>query len=206
MEQIERYLPQFLSQGSKEELFRNLKDFPSNIDSRMYCDRSKAQAFVSQGDGLKELKFVSDWNTVSIKSAPAIILSNTCDISMENKRNFPPFAVYCMLISFSKYLETLRSRGVDKNQVDAIAEDIRKQRTTNLFFLPKGQNLDEDKIALLDHAQSCPASVFQNTQSKLFSLSNYGFYMFLLKLSIHFTRIRDGLDRTDIDEKTGIVS
>lgn len=35
----------------------------------------------------------------------------------------------------------------------------------------------------------------QIKQKKIFTLSNYGFYMFLVKLSIHFTRVREGVDR-----------
>jgi hypothetical protein len=30
----------------------------------------------------------------------------------------------------------------------------------------------------------------------LFTLSNFGFYLYLLKLSIHFTRIQEKIDRS----------
>lgn len=30
---------------------------------------------------------------------------------------------------------------------------------------------------------------------RLYSLSNYGLYLFLFKLSVHLTRIREGVDR-----------
>jgi hypothetical protein len=35
---------------------------------------------------------------------------------------------------------------------------------------------------------------------RLFSLSDYGFYLFVFKLSIHLSRIREGVDRGAIAE------
>jgi len=192
---IKKYLPQFLSGGSQSELFSCLRDFPKNIDQRFYSDVVLSIDSVVQGDGLSELLFV-EWKSLRFNKAPAIVLSNSCDISEENPRYTMPFACYCPIISFTKYLQKLKDSGIDVNNLE---KDIKAQRMTSMFYLPKGQNLVEDKIVLLDRVQSCPNSNEQKQNAKkLFSLSNYGFYLFLLKISIHFTRIRDGIDRISI--------
>lgn len=193
---IRAFLPQFLSGESMEELFSCLDNFPENIDSRMYCDRTRAESFFAQGDGVKSLKLV-DWNTETLKEARVILLSNTCDISPDNPRNNTPYCVYCILFELDKYLNLLRKSGKSEQHIDNVRKEITKQRSTTLFYLPKGQGLEKEYVALLDHVGSCPYDYLSSSKTKLFSLSNYGFYMFLLKLSIHFTRIRDGIDRSD---------
>lgn len=37
-EEIKKYLPQYLSVPSQENLFEELKSFPDNIDQRFYSD------------------------------------------------------------------------------------------------------------------------------------------------------------------------
>ena len=69
-----------------------------------------------------------------------------------------------------------------------------------MFYLPKGANIEEDSIALFDKTLHCKRDDFfilaqEDNRNKLSTFTNYGFYMFLLKLSIHFTRIHEGIDR-----------
>lgn len=199
LEDVKKYLPQFLSRPSSEELFSCLKDFPDNIDSRMYCDYLKGESFFAQGDGVAKLKMIS-WKTQSLAEVNAIILSNTCDISKDNKRAITPSCAYCLMLELDKYLNLLRTNGKDEDFIKNFVNDIKRQSVTSIFYLPKAHDLDKDYIALMDHVGSCPTSLLENTKTKLFSLSNYGFYMFLLKLSIHFTRVRDGIDRSDVNE------
>jgi len=198
LEDVKKYLPQFLSRTSSEELFSCLKDFPDNIDSRMYCDYLKEESFFAQGDGVAKLKMVS-WKTQTLVDVNAIILSNTCDISKENKRTLPPSCTYCLVLELDKYLDLLRRERKDEGYIKNFENDIKRQSITSIFYLPKAHDLDKEYIALMDHVGSCPISHLDNTKTKLFSLSNYGFYMFLLKLSIHFTRVKDGIDRSDVN-------
>jgi len=76
---------------------------------------------------------------------------------------------------------------------------MRKQLISSLSYLPKGSKLPDECVALLDHVNSCDVSVLTQenvVEKRLFSLSNYGFYLFLYKLSIHFTRVREAIDRS----------
>lgn len=191
-EDIKRYLPQFLSGPSQDELFSCLVGFPYNIDQRFYSDVVLQEMEIVQGDGIDQALIIK-WETKELFPVPAIVLSNSCDIDLSNKRDQFPFICYCPIISLQKYVDKLRSIGKD---VTSLLVDIKAQRVTSIFYLPKGQNLVEDKIILLDKIYSCPHNEKTRLESKkIFSLSNYGFYMLLLKISIHFTRIRDGIDR-----------
>ena len=67
-----------------------------------------------------------------------------------------------------------------------------------MFYLPKNSALGEEAIALLDRINNCDLqklNLDELTGTRLFTLSDYGFYMFLFKLSIHLTRIREGVQR-----------
>lgn len=196
-EDIKKYLPQFLSSKKTEELFSCINDFPNNIDNRLYSDIVfKENDTGIQGDGMDEFLFFNWQNKTLTNPKPAMILSNSCDISFENKRVDMPFISYCPVISLEKYSNKLKEYGKSFSSVEQEIQSIKKQEITSIFYLPKGQKLDEDKIALFDKIQSCPNNEETRLNSKkIFSLSNYGFYLFLLKLSIHFTRIRDGIDR-----------
>ncbi len=62
---------------------------------------------------------------------------------------------------------------------------------------PQKPNLEEslvflDRIWNLDNNYIDRSSL---NKSRLFTLSNTGFYIFLTKLSIHFSRIRERVDR-----------
>jgi hypothetical protein len=189
LEEIQKYLPQFLSAVSTEDLFSCLNDFPLNMDSRFYSDIAYRMEVI-QGDGLDCLCFI-DFDSHKIHENLAMVLSNSCDISFDNQRYETPSIIYCPLISFDKYIQSH-----PKASQSLLARKIKSQRYSSLFYLPKGQGLNEEKIAALDKIQSCPNNAKTRLAArKIFSLSNYGFYLFLLKLSIHFTRIRDGVDR-----------
>ena len=76
---------------------------------------------------------------------------------------------------------------------------IKEQKVTSLFYLPQGKGVDSDCIALLEDVQSIPFSSFNSRQAKqkLFTLSDVGFYLFLMKLSVHFCRFHEDIARSD---------
>lgn len=54
-------------------------------------------------------------------------------------------------------------------------------------------------LSFFDRAISLPLTediVKNMCGNKLFTLSNFGLYLFLFKLSVHFTRIQERIDRT----------
>src|SRR5262245_54491687 len=114
-----------------------------------------------------------------------MLLSNSCDIALENKRDFPPRIVFAPLIPLQAYVDLLRSStGLGAEQIDNKVRSIRKQQITSLFFVPAGGNLEGDHIAVLDDLHSVPLGHFvaEKDRVKLFTLSQMGFYLFLLTL------------------------
>ena len=148
-----------------------------------------------QGDGWTELEVFNPEN-MEVKRVKAIILSNTCDVDADNKRRLPANIVYAPLIRLSKYIAVL-AHGITQQELKDHIEAIKKQEVTNIFYVPSGSVLDEDHIALLDDVHSTKLESFAQRQDrkKVFTLSQAGFYLFLMKLSIHFCRFGEGINR-----------
>ena len=200
-EDLKIYLPKFLSSDCEKELFSGLRDFPENIDSRLYTNHLFESKIVYQGDGIKDM-LVINLPDEKIGRAPGIILSNTCDISDSNTRIFPSRILYAPIIKFSKYEKAiLETSGKSEEQIKSHIDAIKKQRVTQIFYLPKNGSAFEESIVFLDRVNNNVIKAI-NTEDliniRLFSLSNYGAYLFVLKLSIHFTRIQDKVDRKSI--------
>ena len=86
---------------------------------------------------------------------------------------------------------------IKQRQIDAKLAAIRAQKTSNLFFLSLGEPLTDDHVVRLDDAHSMPVTAHSaaTDREKLFTLSNTGFYMLFLKLSIHFCRLQEKVNR-----------
>ena len=134
-----------------------------------------------------------------ILKANSIILSNSCDVNPSNQRNFESQIVYAPLFNLNKYYKLLKSRSSKTpEQINTHIETIRKQKNTQIFYLPKIENVIEDSIVFLDRVNSCSLSYLNLkniTEERLFTLSDYGSYLFVYKLSVHFSRIKDKVDR-----------
>ncbi|MDA1273481.1 MAG: hypothetical protein O2960_05450 [Verrucomicrobia bacterium] len=198
-EDFKTYLPKYLSTEGQTNLFAELSQFPSNIDGRLYTLRLLKQMNIFQGDGLASM-WVSDLPSERIERTRVMVLSNTCDISFENKRLLGPRILYCPIISFPKYENLIRTQTSLPAEFNLAShlDAVRKQLTSSMFYLPRNDTLGEDAIAMLDRVNNCDAQAVDLDQlilNRLFTLSDYGFYLFLFKLSLHFTRIREGICR-----------
>ena len=200
--EMRKYLPQYLSSTSQNELFKDLKEFPDNIDQRLFSPKLLDHDLIYQGDGIEGL-MVSNFPSTETRDLPAIVFSNTCDLNPENSRFFSSRIVYSPIFKLDKYKHMLIEEFVDTSEhtLEAInnhIEAIKKQLITQIMFLPKGSKLHDDSIVFLDRVNNYPLgemSVEDVKRKKLFVLSNYGLYIFLIKLSIHFTRIQENVDR-----------
>lgn len=197
LDEIRHYLPSYLSPSKQEKLFRELDKFPDNIDSRMYQPQHISDTHICQGDGIGNMPmvFLPD---ETIDNETAIVISNTCDISPENERRNPPSIVYCPIIDYDKYSDIVLDYYDNIDDAENVLRELRNQKKTSRFYLPPGYKVDES-IVLLDKANSCNANYVYGeldiNESKLFSLSLYGFYLFIFKLSMHFTRFNEGISR-----------
>jgi hypothetical protein len=64
------------------------------------------------------------------------------------------------------------------------------------MYLPANPEVMPESVALFSDARSHPLDDFlARERSLLFRLSDFGFYLFLFKLSIHFNRMLEGVER-----------
>ncbi len=202
LEDFKLYLPKFLSAESDKELFDSLKEFPNNIDTRIYTNYLSDTDTIYQGDGINNMLFVN-LPKPDIKPVPSMILSNTCDIDLVNVRNFPSQIVYAPIFNLTKYQEALCGNSKKtKEQIDSHIQSIKKQEITQIFYLPKVEGKIDDSIVFFDRVCNFPNKEISRDnlkEKRLFTLSDYGAYLFLLKLSIHFTRIQDKVERKSVN-------
>ena len=149
-----------------------------------------------QGDGWSSIEIVrfEDGQRAKIRG---ILLSNSCDIDPTNRRDFPPRIIFAPLVNLAAYerqLKTQMSANVVEDKIDA----IRSQTVSSIFYLPAGGNLHSEHIAILDDLHTIPLSTFEVEagREKLFTLGQMGFYLFLMKLSIHFCRFQESIVRS----------
>jgi len=194
---IDVFLPQYLSDSSKNSLRESLKQFPENIDERLYSKHIIDESSILQGDGIEGMD-VYDVSSQRTYQSPCLVISNTCDIDLRNKR-FSPINVCCVPIyNFAKIADNLRSKHNKSHPVEDYLKAMQRQEISHCFYLPSGGGLKYDGIAFFDKMISFTNSEKIHEKFKLnrfFSLSLYGFYLFLFKLSYHFTRIAEGIDR-----------
>ena len=94
LESIREHIPYYLTENEKTGLAKALKDFPNNIN---YYISNKYDKDILQGDGWTKLQVFS-FDTGARGRILGIILSNTCDMSLENKRDIPPNIVFAPII------------------------------------------------------------------------------------------------------------
>lgn len=196
---IKLYLPKYLSEESTTALFDKLGKFPNNIDNSLYAKPLLGEDNILQGDGMKDF-LVVNLPEEKVGKAPVITLSNTCDIDLNNKRAyFPSQIVYATIFNLDKYRNQLIADKIkDEESIKQHLDSIRKQLITQVLYLPIGGSLNYEGIVFLDRINHCDNKAIDRTDiksSRLFSLSNYGFYLFLIKLSIQFTRVQEQVDR-----------
>ncbi len=199
-EDIKLYLPKYLSSESDKELFEGLKDFPANLDSRMYTTFLQDEKTIFQGDALSNLS-IFNLPSTELKNGNCIVLSNTCDIDLNNTRFIPSQIVYAPILNLNKYRNKLLEIGFKPEQVNSHINSIKKQEITQVFYLPSIDNIFEESLVYLDRVINCPNNIIDREklpENRIFSLSDYGTFLFLFKLSIHFTRIKDRVERRSV--------
>lgn len=125
-----------------------------------------------------------------------LLVSNSCDASPENPRAVPLDLTVAPLLRLSNYERMLRDGGVSQAALEDAVRSIRRQEKSNLIFIPKGAGVEEDMVALLDKVQSMPHADFEsNNPQRLAVLTQRGFWVLLVKLSMHFLRPHEGVAR-----------
>lgn len=193
-------LPYYLTAApAQKEFLTELKKLIEGADRGYYIPKGYDgyTAEMLQGDGWRGFKVYS-FRLNDLHDARGIVLSNSCDISPENQRELPPNVTYAPIIKLSKIVERFKACGLEQDRIASRLSNIRAQRVSNLFYLPADGLLDEDHVALLDDLHSMPIDIHRQAAEKLFTLSMAGFYLFAFKLSFHFCRLHENVDRKPI--------
>lgn len=186
-------LPYYLSVERKKGLLRELEAFQNHGAVNYYTSYCSGDWL--QGDCWSGFPVI-DLETAEKKNIKGVIFSNSCDISLENARDFPPNVVFSPLIPLRMIADQLAATGAHESAVSSKIEAIKKQMVTNIFYLPAWCDSAEDQVILLDNLHSVDVdTVTPALGGKIFTLSMIGFYLFVFKLSVHFCRFHEGVDR-----------
>ena len=196
LESADLYLAPYLREDRKAGFLTALQEFPAVKSLYRHLD----DPHPLQGDCWASVPIirVEDGQRGSIQG---IVISNSCDISPDNQRRFPVRINFVGLISFDRYEAALRASPGAVAGKQSIADhlaDVRGQRVSSLFFVPKTGSLSGDCIAVLDDVHTVPLTYFDQVtdRRRVFSLSDVGFWLFLFKLAYHYCRFHENVDRS----------
>lgn len=193
-EHLREQIPYYLAADPKQKvLIENLKQILSGAHKGYYLDAYENEHL--QGDGWHGLPLFS-FVTGKRREVRGIILSNTCDVAPENIRALPPKISFSPIIKLESLERRFLEYGLSREQVSDKVDAIKKQLTSSLFFLPSCEALGGDYVALLDDVHSVPVEAHDPVDTKkIFTLSMAAFYLFVFKLSIHYCRLHENLER-----------
>jgi hypothetical protein len=192
-EQAKLFLPKNLTPNKTKELYAELTRFP-NIAS-FYLSKEDVEEELLQGDGWRGF-IAFKFGSAEARTVSGIIISNSCDISADINRSIPANILFAPLVSVGKYSALLNSSGKTSTQIDDTLNHIRKQKVTNIFYLPSHTDILQESLILLDDIHAHPLADFLGRdRTFLIRLNQTFFYIFLIKLSIHFSRFMEGVQR-----------
>lgn len=213
--EIARLFPSFLTDIEKERITQGLSQFdnPLATSPRLYTDFYMPQGpgYLLQGDLLPSVR-LPVWQAregIFTKGhSNALLIANTCDVDVSgNVRNIPKEVGFVQLVPFDLYREQLTRRltaqrlstQTVQSKVRNLEGEIRNQLITNLFFLPAAPGGLSEQVALLDRPFWFPAAELAQVgealrTARLASLSLWGYYLFILKLSYHLCRLPEERD------------
>jgi hypothetical protein len=192
-EQVSLFLPKYLTPSQKQDLYSEMLRFPGA--TQFYLHRPDLRDQLLQGDGWQGFIAIN-FHTGQRKVVSGVILSNSCDVSTDNSRSLPVNILFAPLVNMSQYEQLLLANGKSPAQVGSQFNEIRNQKVTSMFYLPRLSGVIEESIILLDDIHVHPLRDFlEVSHEPLFQLNQFAFYLFLIKLSIHFCRFQEGLKR-----------
>lgn len=195
---LKTFLPAYLTDPQKFRLAATLRggldDLPYFLSEHNHPDVDA----MLQGDGWDGF-VIYEPHPGHPRSVKGIVLSNSCDISLDNQRAMPRRVIFAPLFDLGRLEALLRQVGTQSEQsISDQLRAIRRQEATSYFYVPPipSGSLGET-VALLDHVQSMNLDDLMRSKqcTRIYSLSQAGFYVFLIKLTFHFARFGEDISR-----------
>ena len=195
VENLSKFFPYYLTEERKKGLLTALRDLPTQ---KSYYARL-ADPEPLQGDGWAGLQIFRFEDGIRDR-VKGMVITNSCDLAADNSRIAPSHLTFAPLMPLAAYLSMLERNGISQARIAQHADDIRAQAINSLFYLPAAQDVAEEYIALLFDLHSIPLPAFVKDANKcrVFSLGDIGFYLFVFKLSVHFCRLHEKIDRSTV--------
>ena len=149
-------IPYYLVSPPEQKIFlRELEALRSGASKGYYIGlkNDPYAGEMLQGDCWSGLQVYS-FNSGAKQVVKGIVLSNSCDVSSDNSRAFPPKVVFAPVIKLALLEQRFNAAGLAKNQVEARVRAIKAQEVTSLFYLPAGASLSEDYVIAFGGAAS----------------------------------------------------
>lgn len=198
---VKSFLPAYLSTNEYANLIAELKNYPNNKSLYLTGAQDVEKSEVWQGDCWSGIP-IQNINSGEQQKITCTVISNSCDIDTNNERLSDRWITVTPTVPTKSYEQSLLTIHTPE-QVRGHIEGIRNQKASDRIYFHQTA-LNEDRVALLDQSYSIPLHIFQqNARSRIFRLNNAGFYILLLKLSIHFTRMQEKIHRSQDEPNRG---
>jgi hypothetical protein len=203
---FDKLLPPYLTNTDKGRIRAGLDQFLKGKDEIDYSEfySYHSHSVLMQSDLIHSIISI-DWDEENRKYktgyTPGILISNSCDVSLENKRHINnKEALFAPIIPLQDYLKMAREDDYSDRQISGFYDTLTKQEYTNLFYLPPNHINGRAYIVRLDKIWWVPQTeliqIFENIDnSRLLSLSDWAYYLFLTKLSLHTCRVPEEIER-----------
>jgi len=135
---------------------------------------------------------------VRSKRFTVMVLNNTCDLPNDRLDNVS----IAPLLDFRKLVEFEKSKG-DRSEkcFDSYVSDVKRNETTELFYLPTVPGFSEGAIAYLHMVCSVSSKLYYDCVEqghRLASFTQPGFYFFLMKITNHIARVESDAVSRDV--------
>lgn len=175
--------------GHKKEFLECLRDFPFGIEKWLYLSSVADHKSLFQGDIILDLPTsMIDDDGFPVKGMDSVaLISNSCDMQLDRHNSI----IVSPIIELNEYKACLEKIAPGKAESKISA--IRKNEKFCHFYLPEVKGFPESFIDLtnmISISSQYLNMVKKNKAEKCFiSLSDNGFYLFLIKLVYHFARL-----------------
>jgi hypothetical protein len=197
-ETLIQHIPYYLTAEDQKVLLEELSAISrgGKAEYLLSASRDSFKEVMLQGDGWRGFQLFL-FETGDRRSVRGIVLSNSCDVDPENPRDVPARVIFAPLVKLAAFKALLEAGGISAERIADKIAAIKAQKTSNIFYLPAGGILQEDYVVRFDDAHNMPVAAHTKAEGreKLFTLSNTGFYMLVLKLSVHFCRLQEKVNR-----------